>query len=290
MHLIAIFDELEKLGAVSHDEAGRALDRLETLERNKPTAPQVARYGAIGAGTGAAVGLLKSRIKGTSAGGVRGLAADAVGGALATGAIPLLRSQMDRKAEAGTLQRYLHEQTMQPAEIQKVAALRFRFKLASMMLPPPTAMAKAIGGGGNALAHLPGAAGASLKAPAVAANSARAHNAYITGAKKLHADPTARYGIEGLSRDHVPTPSQLPAMLPTMPPKAMAPRGNVAPAPVAAPGRPRYVEAATGAPPAPAKPRYAAPAETVAPTAPSPSSAATFPKMPTMAAPRVPQF
>ena len=38
-----------KSATVSPDQARRSLDRLDTLERNKPTTGQVARYGGIGA-------------------------------------------------------------------------------------------------------------------------------------------------------------------------------------------------------------------------------------------------
>ena len=49
MNLLACLDEMVKLGTVSDAEAQKAIDRLESLEKSKPTAGQVGRYGALGA-------------------------------------------------------------------------------------------------------------------------------------------------------------------------------------------------------------------------------------------------
>jgi outer membrane lipoprotein SlyB len=112
----ALFDELLKLGAISDEQARRSLDRLDSLERSKPNAKQVGRYGAIGGVGGAVIGGVGnafehgSAFKGTT---VKAKAlnatANAVKGALSGGAIPLLRSHMDQRAEVGTLRKYMSE-------------------------------------------------------------------------------------------------------------------------------------------------------------------------------------
>lgn len=109
---VAMLDELVKLGAVSDAQAQAAADRLETLERNKPTVGQAARYGAIGAAAGPTVRLVTDTLRHGNPlhGGPRGLAADAVGTALTAGAIPMVRAHFDRAAEKKTLQQYLKEE------------------------------------------------------------------------------------------------------------------------------------------------------------------------------------
>jgi hypothetical protein len=105
----SFIDELEKLGAVSAEEARRSLDRLDSLEQNKPTAGQVARYGALGAAAG---GLTKTISNAIESGGRptgRGALAGATAGALSLGAVPLIRQHLDRKAEYGKLKRFMHE-------------------------------------------------------------------------------------------------------------------------------------------------------------------------------------
>ena len=57
----SLFDELEKLGAISDDQARRSLDRLDQLDKNKPTPGQVGRYGALGAGAGATSSVAPSK-------------------------------------------------------------------------------------------------------------------------------------------------------------------------------------------------------------------------------------
>lgn len=115
-------DELVKGAAVSVDQARRSLDRLDTLERNKPTVGQVARYGGIGALGGAAAGAVGNAIEGGGA--LKGatpkakalnLAASAAKGAIGGGALPLLRSHSDRHSEMGTLRKFMVQ--------DKVAAL-----------------------------------------------------------------------------------------------------------------------------------------------------------------------
>lgn len=122
----ACLDELSKLGEVSPQEARRALERLESLEENKPTGEQVLRYGALGAVSGPAISALgelaagrkpyRAATKGILGLGkavgsspVRAVAGDALKGALTAGAIPLVRSGLDRNAEIGKLNRFMQE-------------------------------------------------------------------------------------------------------------------------------------------------------------------------------------
>jgi hypothetical protein len=109
MNLDAFFDELEKLGAISHEQARRSLDRLSTLEQTKPTGGQVARYGALGAMTVPAIGALGNVIAGKPLGGAREIASQAVKGALTAGAVPFAQKALDRRAEMGTLQKFMQE-------------------------------------------------------------------------------------------------------------------------------------------------------------------------------------
>lgn len=115
---------LNKKAAVSDEQAQSAVNRLDTLERNKPTFRQAARYGAIGAAAGPAMNLIGSAIakknpfKDTTM--LRGLASDATKGAIAGGAVPLLRSHLDRRAEVGTLKNYLSERQKEAAFIDTI--------------------------------------------------------------------------------------------------------------------------------------------------------------------------
>jgi len=126
----AAIDELQKLGAVSDEQAKASLDRLESLEKSKPTLGQVGRYAGLGAITAPAMGLIGSAIAKkpyVHAGGSLGrvLASDAAKGALGMGAMPLLRSHLDRRAEIGTLKKYLAQPVEQPAE-QKMAEFKLQ--------------------------------------------------------------------------------------------------------------------------------------------------------------------
>ena len=104
----------EKVAAVHDSEAHAALRRLDSLEKSKPTASQLGRYAAIGGGGAVAGTVLKDVIsKGTKEvlGGpgkrLRTGAANAISGALLSGAVPLVRSHMDQSAEKATLRKYL---------------------------------------------------------------------------------------------------------------------------------------------------------------------------------------
>lgn len=105
----ATFDELLKIGGISDAQAQAAVNRLDTLERNKPTLGQAARYGAIGGIAAPAVRLLTDAVRHGNPlhGGMRGLASDALGGALMSSAVPMARAYVDRSAEEKTLKRYL---------------------------------------------------------------------------------------------------------------------------------------------------------------------------------------
>jgi hypothetical protein len=105
-----------KSAAVTPDDARRSLDRLDTLERNKPTVRQVGRYGVLGGLSGAAIGATANAIE--HGGALKGatpkakllnVGANAVKGALGGGAVPLLRAHSDRQAEMGTLRRFMNQ-------------------------------------------------------------------------------------------------------------------------------------------------------------------------------------
>jgi hypothetical protein len=114
-------DELEKLGEVTADQARRSLDRLDSLERNKPTAGQVGRYAALGAVAGPAISAVGNVIRGKPSfegtglkNKLRDVAAQAAKGSLSAGAVPLVRGHLDRKAEEGTLRTYLKQAASAP--------------------------------------------------------------------------------------------------------------------------------------------------------------------------------
>lgn len=117
------FDELAKLGTVTSEDARRSLDRLDSLEKNRPTAGQVARYGGLGAVGGVAIGSVGNLIEhgtpfvhfpgATPRQKALSMAAGAAKGAISSGAIPLVRAHLDRRAEMGTLRRYMQENAAQ---------------------------------------------------------------------------------------------------------------------------------------------------------------------------------
>jgi len=113
--------DLAKYATVSPEQARRSLDRLDTLEQSKPTVRQLGRYGGIGAVGGAAIGAMGNAIE--HGGALRGatpkakllnVAANSVKGALGGGAIPLVRSGLDRRAEQGTLRKFMRENPGEP--------------------------------------------------------------------------------------------------------------------------------------------------------------------------------
>lgn len=141
----AMYAELENMGeelgqvifklAVSEQDAERALDRYDNLQRNKLTTGQVGRYAGIGAVAGVGSTALGNLIKGgpgslstklTDArapgvgGMVRGLASSAVKGAIAGGAVPIIRQRFDRRAELGTLKKYIDENNVKMGAVKKV--------------------------------------------------------------------------------------------------------------------------------------------------------------------------
>jgi hypothetical protein len=121
----AFFDELSKIGAISDEQAAKALERYEALERSKPTGGQVARYGAIGAVAAPAIGAIGDVISGKrfEAGKrLRGHLGRAVTGALTSGAIPIVRAHFDRRAEMGTLKKYLAERGIDTAHLDAPTA------------------------------------------------------------------------------------------------------------------------------------------------------------------------
>lgn len=126
----ACVDELSKLGAVTEEQANSALDRYETLERQKPTPGQVGRYAALGAVAGPGSHIVSNLARGRGVKGAIDVAHDAAGkamshgrlrtvagtaaaGALATGAIPLLRTHLDRNAERKTLRKYIAQRPLE---------------------------------------------------------------------------------------------------------------------------------------------------------------------------------
>lgn len=116
----ACIDELHKLGAVTDEEAMETLNRLDSLDKNKLTADQVGRYATLGAIAGPAINFGKSMLQGKGIGGyfgkdhttllrrARHIGGDAIAGAATSGAIPLLRSALDRRASEQKLQDYVH--------------------------------------------------------------------------------------------------------------------------------------------------------------------------------------
>lgn len=117
---LAFFDELVKVGAISEEQAGASLDRIERLQQQKPTGGQVARYATIGAVASPAISAMSNAIKGKAlfdgkGGGVkgivRGIAGEAAKGAVATSMIPALRHEGDRRAEISTLKHFVEEQS-----------------------------------------------------------------------------------------------------------------------------------------------------------------------------------
>lgn len=118
-----------KAAAVSEQEARASLDRLENLERAKPSGAQVGRYAAVGGGAAVGATALKDLIaKGPRdvLGGpgkrLRTVAANAVAGALTSGAVPLVRSHLDQEAEKHKIRAFLKQpRTTTTVDTPKVA-------------------------------------------------------------------------------------------------------------------------------------------------------------------------
>lgn len=120
------FAELRKHAAVSEEEARAALDRLDTLEKAKPTAGQVGRYAALGAGAGVAADVGGSMLSGapyfkappgTPFAKPRAVGASALRGAVAASVIPLLRGKLDRHVNEDKLRAYLEEAAPRPTPV-----------------------------------------------------------------------------------------------------------------------------------------------------------------------------
>lgn len=114
MNFSSTIDELLKLGAVSDEQATSALNRLDTLNRNRSTPGRVARYATIGAAAAPIIAGIGSAIEGrnpmkglSAVGKLRHIGAHAAKGALAAGAVPLIQQHFDRRGEERTLHKYL---------------------------------------------------------------------------------------------------------------------------------------------------------------------------------------
>lgn len=117
MNALAFFDELVKLGAISDEEAQKSVDRLEALEKSKPTLGQMGRYGAVGALAAPAIGAVGNLVAGrpvfegnNMVEKVRGVAGQAVKGGLGASVIPVARTALDRRAEVGHLKNYMKQE------------------------------------------------------------------------------------------------------------------------------------------------------------------------------------
>lgn len=140
-------DELEKLGEsseISAEDARRSLDRLDTLEKNKPTGKQVARNMAVGAGAGVGIGALGRAIAGAEPTGSRGrlhLAA-ATTGALGAGAIPLIQQHLARNDEKKQLKKFVEQEYRDhgpdtgATDMQKAAAAEVFDELQALLANP----------------------------------------------------------------------------------------------------------------------------------------------------------
>jgi hypothetical protein len=146
------FELCLKTAALSDDDARSAIDRLETLERNKPTLAQLGRYAGIGAVSGPVIsGIGDVLHKGVSNafGGeghrLRGIGSRAVVGALGTGVVPLLRQHFDRQAEVKKLRDYLQDKEKTAGMWQDLTyAATPHFAGAKPLSPTPGSFATAV--------------------------------------------------------------------------------------------------------------------------------------------------
>jgi hypothetical protein len=131
---IASFEELAKLGTISDEQAQEALTHYESLEKNAPTLGQAGRYAALGAVAGPGIAAVNNALRGGRSkemgllghlagskvpgrmGTARAVLGTAAAGALSAGAVPLIRHQLDRKAEMDTLKKYLSEHHVDTSE------------------------------------------------------------------------------------------------------------------------------------------------------------------------------
>lgn len=105
-------EELSKIARdPTEEDAVTSIDRLESMQRRKPLARDVAQGAAVGAITAPIIGNIKDTIgKGRDnfkKGWGRRTAGQAVAGALAGSAVPLIRSHLARKAEEENVKQYL---------------------------------------------------------------------------------------------------------------------------------------------------------------------------------------
>lgn len=122
----ACLDELNKLAtlgrmmkkvadeeSITTEQAENALGRLRKLEREKPTAGQLARGAITGAVVSPTASLVGGLVGGTGPKGVfrsaRGALGSAVGGAVFGAALPMVRRRLDVEAEKGQLRAYLEK-------------------------------------------------------------------------------------------------------------------------------------------------------------------------------------
>ena len=103
-------DELQKVGAISPEQARVSLNRLDSIEAEKPTVGQVARYGALGAGAGALSKGVSSMIEHGHMAAPRALLGAGAAGAIGMGAVPLIRRAMDRHSEKSTLKKFMGQE------------------------------------------------------------------------------------------------------------------------------------------------------------------------------------
>lgn len=134
MFLLSCFDELEKLGAITDEQAEAALEKYEALEKSRPSAGQVGRYATLGALAGPTVGAIGNVVKGrhplnfSANKRALGVLGESAKGALGMGVVPIVRHHMDREAEKSVLTRYIKEH-----ESQKEAAFTGNTPLPPMM-------------------------------------------------------------------------------------------------------------------------------------------------------------
>lgn len=116
----AFRDEWMKLAAMSSSEVKATMQRIKDLEQDVPTLEEVGRSAGVGAIMGPASTLVGGTVGGTLPGtgstgsralkafkGVRGLAGAAAGGAVFGGLTPIVRNQVERRAEIGKLRKAL---------------------------------------------------------------------------------------------------------------------------------------------------------------------------------------